>query len=103
MPRAQGSSPRRAVAGALVDLKSLPARLSDPARRAEPWSFVHNVGNGDFQAIGAMLLRNLQDHAGLRPQDRSVPLKPRKVFPDVLIVLGGVGQPGQQAAPTRLR
>jgi SAM-dependent methyltransferase len=61
---------RRAVAGALVDLKSLPARLSDPTRRAEPWSFVHNVGNGDFQAIGAMLLRNLQDHAGLRPQDQ---------------------------------
>lgn len=61
---------RRAVAGAIVDLKSLRARLSDPARRAEPWSFVHNVGNGDFQAIGAMLLRNLQDHADLRPQDR---------------------------------
>ena len=64
------SGARRAVAGAIVDLKSLRARLSDPARRAEPWSFVHNVGNGDFQAIGAMLLRNLQDHAGLRPQDQ---------------------------------
>jgi SAM-dependent methyltransferase len=61
---------RRAVAGALVDLKSLPARLSDPARRNEPWNFVHNVGNGDFQAIGVMLLANLKDHAGLRPVDR---------------------------------
>ena len=41
---------RRAVAGALIDLKSLPARLADPARRAEPWSFAHNVGDGDFVA-----------------------------------------------------
>jgi SAM-dependent methyltransferase len=61
---------RRAVAGALVDLKSLPARLADPARRGEPWSFVHNVGNGDFQAIGVMLLANLKDHAGLSPGDQ---------------------------------
>jgi SAM-dependent methyltransferase len=61
---------RRAVAGALVDLKSLPARLTDPARRGEPWSFVHNVGNGDFQAVGAQLMRNLTDYAGLRPTDR---------------------------------
>ena len=61
---------RRGIAGAMVDLKTLPARLSDPARRAEPWSFVHNVGNGDFQAIGAMLLANLQEHAGLRRVDQ---------------------------------
>jgi SAM-dependent methyltransferase len=64
------SGTRRAVAGAIVDLKSLPARLADPARRREPWSWVHNVGNGDFQAIGAMLLANLKDHAGLKPDDR---------------------------------
>jgi SAM-dependent methyltransferase len=64
------SGARRAIAGALVDLKSLPARLSDPARRNEPWSWVHNVGNGDFQAIGAMLLENLTDHAGLKADDR---------------------------------
>lgn len=63
------SGTRRAIAGAIVDLKSLPARLSDPARRSEPWSWVHNVGNGDFQAIGAMLLANLKDHAGLAPTD----------------------------------
>jgi SAM-dependent methyltransferase len=61
---------RRALAGAIVDLKSLRGRLSDPARRAEPWSFVHNVGNGDFQLIGAMLLANLRDHAGLVPTDQ---------------------------------
>jgi SAM-dependent methyltransferase len=58
---------RRAAAGALLDLKSLPARFADPARRAEPWAFVHNVGDGDFQAVGAQLLRNLRDHAGLQP------------------------------------
>jgi SAM-dependent methyltransferase len=61
---------RRAIAGALTDLKSLPARLADPARRAEPWAFAHNVGDGDFQAVGAQLLRNLKDHAALRPTDR---------------------------------
>ena len=61
---------RRAVAGALVDLKGLRARLADPARRSEPWNFVHNVGNGDFQAIGVMLLANLTDHAGFSASDR---------------------------------
>jgi len=61
---------RRAVAGALVDLKSLPARLADPTRRDEPWNFVHNVGNGDFKIIGAMLLANLRDHAGLKADDQ---------------------------------
>lgn len=61
---------RRALAGALVDLRSLPARLADPARRAEPWAFVHNVGDGDFVAVGQQLLRQLQDHAGLAPTDQ---------------------------------
>ena len=61
---------RRAVAGVMLDLRSLPARLADPARRAEPWAFVHNVGDGDFQAVGAQLLRNLRDHAGLQPHHR---------------------------------
>ncbi len=61
---------RRAIAGALVDLQSLPARLSDPARRAEPWAWVHNIGNGDFQVVGAQLVENLRDHAGLKADDR---------------------------------
>lgn len=60
---------RRALAGALLDLKSLPSRIADPARRAEPWAVVHNVGDGDFQAVGAQLLRNLRDHAALRLTD----------------------------------
>ncbi|THD60546.1 class I SAM-dependent methyltransferase [Phenylobacterium sp.] len=63
-------SVRRTLAGALTDLKSLPARLADPARRGEPWAFVHNVGDGDFVAVGAQLVRHLRDHAGLRPNDR---------------------------------
>jgi SAM-dependent methyltransferase len=53
-----------------MDLQSLPARIADPARRADPWAFRHNVGDGDFQAVGAQLLRNLQDHAALQPTDR---------------------------------
>jgi SAM-dependent methyltransferase len=61
---------RRAAAGALLDLKSLPARMADPARRAEPWAFIHNVGDGDFAAVGAQLLRNLKDHAGLTSSDQ---------------------------------
>lgn len=78
---------RRALAGALLDLKSLPARLSDPARRAEPWAFVHNVGDGDFVAVGAQLLRNLQDHAGLARRDR------------VLDIGCGNGRVAEQLAP----
>lgn len=61
---------RRAMAGALMDLKSLPARLTDPARRAEPWAFRHNVGDGDFVAVGELILRNLKDHADLVPGDQ---------------------------------
>jgi SAM-dependent methyltransferase len=78
---------RRAVAGALLDLRSLPARLADPARRAEPWAFVHNVGDGDFQAVGAQLLRNLTDHAGLKPTDQ------------VLDIGCGNGRVAEQLAP----
>jgi SAM-dependent methyltransferase len=81
------SGVRRAVAGALLDLKSLPARLSDPARRAEPWAFVHNVGDGDFVAVGAQLLRNLKDHAGLIASDR------------VLDIGCGNGRVAEQLAP----
>jgi SAM-dependent methyltransferase len=78
---------RRAVTGALLDLRSLPARLADPARRAEPWAFVHNVGDGDFQAVGAQLLRNLVDHAGLEPTDQ------------VLDIGCGNGRVAEQLAP----
>jgi SAM-dependent methyltransferase len=61
---------RRAAAGLLLDLRSLPARLKDPARRGDPWQTLHNVGAGDFQAVGDDLLGVLVDHAGLRPDAR---------------------------------
>jgi SAM-dependent methyltransferase len=61
---------RRAVTGALMDLRSLPVRLTDPARRAEPWAFLHNVGDGDFAAVGAQLKRNLEAHARLVASDQ---------------------------------
>lgn len=78
---------RHAVTGALLDLKSLPARLADPARRAEPWAVSHNVGDGDFAAVGAQLLRNLKDHAGLSPGDQ------------VLDIGCGAGRVAAQLAP----
>jgi SAM-dependent methyltransferase len=78
---------RRRLAGALLDLKSLPARLADPQRRAEPWAFVHNVGDGDFVAVGAQLVRHLTDHAGLKPSDR------------VLDIGCGNGRVAEQLAP----
>jgi SAM-dependent methyltransferase len=61
---------RRAIAGALIDIRSLPGRLTDPARRAEPWSFVHNVGDGDFLAVGEQLADALKAHAGLTGSDQ---------------------------------
>lgn len=61
---------RRSVAGALVDLRSVPQRLRDPARRNEPFAFLHNVGNGDFRGVGEQLVANLRDHAGLQGSDR---------------------------------
>jgi SAM-dependent methyltransferase len=63
-------SVRRAAAGALIDLKSLPGRIADPELRAEPLAFIHNVGGGHFRAVGEHLVKTLQDHAGLRPNDR---------------------------------
>lgn len=78
---------RHRLAGALLDLKSLPVRLTDPARRGEPWAFVHNVGDGDYLVVGAQLLGNLKDYAGLRPSDR------------VLDIGCGNGRVAEQLAP----
>jgi len=61
---------RRAAAGLMLDLRSLPVRLKDPARRGDPWQTRHNVGAGDFRAVGDDLLSVLIDHAGLRPDER---------------------------------
>lgn len=56
---------RRAGVGAIEDLKSLPARVSDPERRAEPWSVLHHVGHGGYLQIGRYLANTLETHAGL--------------------------------------
>jgi SAM-dependent methyltransferase len=61
---------RRAAAGLLLDLRSLPVRLRDPARRGDPLQTLHNVGAGDFRAVGDDLLGVLIDHAGLRPDEQ---------------------------------
>jgi SAM-dependent methyltransferase len=39
---------RRAAAGLLLDLRSLPVRLRDPARRGDPWQTLHNVSAGGY-------------------------------------------------------
>ena len=55
---------RRAGAGAIEDLKSLPARLADPERRAEPWSVLHHVGHGGYLHIGRYLAGLLETYGG---------------------------------------
>jgi SAM-dependent methyltransferase len=62
-------SVRRVAVGASVDLRSLPARIADPRRRAEPWALIHNIGGGDFHLVGLQLLEVLRRHAGLVPGD----------------------------------
>lgn len=56
---------RRAAVGALDDLRSLPGRLVDAERRADPWAVRHHVGNGDYRHIGRYLADLLQTQAGL--------------------------------------
>ena len=60
---------RRVAVGVLVDLQSLPGRIADPARRAEPWASLHNIGGGDFHAVGLQLVEVLRRHARLVPGD----------------------------------
>jgi SAM-dependent methyltransferase len=58
---------RRTVAGAWLDLKSLPDRLRNPARWDEPFQAIHNVGGGDFDQMGKVLLNQLATFASLSP------------------------------------
>lgn len=69
MTRLAPPSARRAVAGLIVDIKSLPGRIVDPSLRAEPWAVVHNVGGGNFNAVGDQILKTLRDHADLQSAD----------------------------------
>lgn len=61
---------RRTMLAAASDLMSLPARVRDPERRAEPWSVLHHVGHGDYRAVGQYLRNVLEAHAGLSPSHR---------------------------------
>lgn len=56
--------------GAVEDVLSLPARVRDPQRRADPWSVLHHVGHGDYRAVGQYLKDVLEAHAGLEPGHR---------------------------------
>lgn len=55
---------RRALSGLWLDIKSLPTR-----RPGDPWSVIHNVGNGDHHAIGLQAVGWLRTYGGLRPGD----------------------------------
>ena len=48
------------------DFKSLPKRLRAGARPL-PWSLVHDVGGGDFYAVGEVIRNDLIALAGLKP------------------------------------
>ena len=61
---------RRTASGLWLDLKSLPGRLRDPSRRADPWQSLHNVGPGDFQSSGAALMEDLITYGGLESGDQ---------------------------------
>jgi SAM-dependent methyltransferase len=58
----------RGVDGFKSDVRSLPARLRDPERRADPWETLHHVG-GDYRGAGLSVVHMLRDHGGLRPDD----------------------------------
>ena len=57
---------RRAISGLWLDALGLPERLADPARRAEPWQALHNVGGGDYALAGRELLQQLVAYADLQ-------------------------------------
>ena len=61
---------RRAAAGLLLDLQSVPERLRDREKRGAPLQSRHHVGGGDFHAMGEALLARLVESAGLTPDDR---------------------------------
>jgi SAM-dependent methyltransferase len=60
----------RSAAGLLEDIRSLPARVTDPQRWSDPLQMVHHVGGGDFRAVGQQIFEQLREHAALTPEDR---------------------------------
>lgn len=59
---------RRVAVGLLTDARSLPARIVDPERRSEPWSVIHDVGDGDYRMLGRQIARWLVRFGGLRSE-----------------------------------
>ncbi len=51
------------------DLRSVPARLRDGERRGDPWASAHNVGGGDWRAVGDAVFARLREFGGLRESD----------------------------------
>lgn len=56
------------VWNAASDLKDLPARL-DSSRPPQPWRLLHNVGGGDFHAVGRHYFALFREASGLKPCD----------------------------------
>lgn len=50
------------------DMASIPARLK-PGARPVPWSSLHDVGGGEFYAMGRSIRKSLVTEAGLTPDD----------------------------------
>ena len=68
---AAGLLPRQARRRLLClgrDLASIPGRLK-PGARPVPWSSLHDVGGGEFYAVGRAILNGLVNEAGLTPDD----------------------------------
>lgn len=57
---------RRVAVGLMTDVRSLPGRIVDPERRGEPWSVVHDVGDGDYRFLGRQVAGWLVRFGGLR-------------------------------------
>ena len=58
----------RGVDGFKSDVRSLPVRLRDPARRSDPWETLHHVG-GDYRRTGEAQLKMLREQGGLHDDD----------------------------------
>jgi len=55
----------RGVQSLAQDLRGVPARLRDAERRSDPWALAHNVGAGDWRAVGQAVFDRLRVDGGL--------------------------------------
>jgi hypothetical protein len=63
---------RRSLSGAWLDLRALPKRILNPRRWGEPLQVFHNVGGGDFDQTGLMLLAQLETYAAFTPMSSTL-------------------------------